>query len=77
MSKPRKTRYDKVARAIDGMMASPGQWTLYKAGQTQHQAHAFASWLRRKHPAAEWIAQKHGEGYATFGRILLEQSTAS
>lgn len=66
----RRPRYDKVLQRIAEMQNRPGEWVLHRAGQSQHQAHAYASLLRRTHPQAEWVAMKHADAYATFGRIL-------
>jgi len=68
--KARKRRNGKGAAALRAMAEQPGVWLTYREGQTQHQAHAYASWLRRTHPEAEWVAVKRDDDYATCGRIV-------
>jgi hypothetical protein len=52
------------------MSEHPGEWLVYRENSTQHQAHAYASWLRRTHPRAEWVAVKRDDAYIVQGRIV-------
>lgn len=67
----RRSRYGKGRKALDAMTATPGEWVRHRTGQTQHQAHSYASWLRKTYPTAEWVARKDGDTYAVFGRIVI------
>lgn len=67
----KRGRYGKGRKMIETLAAHPGEWVEYRSGQTQHQAHAYASWLRRTYPEAEWLARRvTPEHYATFGRLI-------
>ena len=66
--KPRRTRNGKNRKMIEQMLTAPGEWHAVKRNQSQHQAHAYASWLRRTYPSIEWAARRDGDTYATLGR---------